>query len=102
MGFHIDPFRFGKLLDRYYTLEGWDEDGVPTEETLLKYGLSAVNEAIRPYREQLAQHRKTAPRYEDVPANLARRGSEEFMRGRKSTSTSSIDCGRFLAQAEQK
>lgn len=45
MGFHIDPFRFGKLLDRYYALEGWDEDGVPTEETLLKYSLSAVIEA---------------------------------------------------------
>ena len=99
MGFHIDPFRFGKLLDRYYALEGWDEDGVPTEETLLKYGLSAVNEVIQPCREQLAQRRKTTPRYEDVPANLAIRGSEEFMRGRKYTS--SINCGRFLTPAEQ-
>ncbi|MBE5997038.1 MAG: hypothetical protein E7240_06765 [Lachnospiraceae bacterium] len=92
-GIKIDPFRFGKLLDRYYALEGWDADGMPTEETLHTYGLDEINERIAPYRAELAERRKNHPRYEDVPANIARRGSDEFETGRQYCW--SIDCGRF-------
>ena len=93
-GIKIDPFRFGKLLDRYYELEGWDEDGMPTEETLHSYGLDEINERVKAYREELKERRKTEPRYEENPANLAKRGSEAFEEGRKYTY--SVDCGRFL------
>ena len=33
------PEPFEKALDEYYKLRGWDEDGIPTEETLRKLGL---------------------------------------------------------------
>jgi len=33
--------KFDKMIDEYYTLRGWDEDGVPTEETFNKFGLSS-------------------------------------------------------------
>lgn len=29
---------------------GWDENGVPTEQTLLAMGLAECNEAMRAYR----------------------------------------------------
>ncbi|MFC1908080.1 aldehyde ferredoxin oxidoreductase family protein [Chloroflexota bacterium] len=33
--------KFSKMIDDYYQLRGWDEDGVPTEETFKKFGLSS-------------------------------------------------------------
>jgi aldehyde:ferredoxin oxidoreductase len=39
---HVGLLRnFGAMLDRYYRLRGWDEDGVPTPDTLRKLGLDA-------------------------------------------------------------
>ncbi|MFX0094310.1 MAG: aldehyde ferredoxin oxidoreductase family protein [Candidatus Hodarchaeota archaeon] len=35
----IDKDKFEKMLDEYYELYGWDNKGVPTEETLKKLGL---------------------------------------------------------------
>jgi aldehyde:ferredoxin oxidoreductase len=31
---YIDEKRFQQLLDEYYEMHGWDEQGVPTDETL--------------------------------------------------------------------
>ena len=33
------PVEFKKMLDDYYKLRGWDDDGVPTKETLIALGL---------------------------------------------------------------
>ena len=35
----IDRGKFNKMLDEYYELHGWDNDGVPTRETLKKLHL---------------------------------------------------------------
>ena len=35
----IDRERFEGLLDEYYEVHGWDRDGVPTSETLVRLGL---------------------------------------------------------------
>lgn len=49
-GKKIDKERFSALLGRYYTLRGWDEDGIPTEEKLLALGLKECNEMMKPFR----------------------------------------------------
>ena len=36
----IERDKFNKMLDEYYELHGWDRNGVPTEETLNRLGLS--------------------------------------------------------------
>jgi benzoyl-CoA reductase subunit BamB len=33
-----------KLLDEYYKLKGWNEEGIPTKETLIELGLDYVSE----------------------------------------------------------
>ena len=33
------PYAFDKMLDDYYKLRGWDQNGIPTEETLKNLGL---------------------------------------------------------------
>ena len=38
-GWKITREDFGKLLDSYYALRGWDNNGIPTKETLKKLGL---------------------------------------------------------------
>jgi len=38
-GVCLDRERFSKMLDEYYEHHGWDEDGVPTPETLKRLGL---------------------------------------------------------------
>lgn len=35
----IDRSKFAEILEEYYSLHGWDADGVPTESTLKKLGL---------------------------------------------------------------
>lgn len=92
-GIKIDPQRFGKLLDRYYALMGWDADGIPTEETLLALELPEMNEAIKDFRAACAKRRAGKEKYEDIPSNLACRGSREFDEGR--SFCSSVDCERF-------
>jgi aldehyde:ferredoxin oxidoreductase len=38
-GRKIDREKFKKMIDEYYELHGWDENGVPRPETLEKLGL---------------------------------------------------------------
>jgi aldehyde:ferredoxin oxidoreductase len=49
-GERLDRQAFDKMLDEYYALRGWDERGLPTEETFKRYGLAsewrALEEAI--------------------------------------------------------
>ncbi len=35
----INKEKFEKMLDEYYTLHGWDDNGVPTKETIQKLGI---------------------------------------------------------------
>ncbi|MBI5920594.1 MAG: aldehyde dehydrogenase, partial [Betaproteobacteria bacterium] len=41
---HRDPQAEQELLDKYYEFKGWNNDGIPTAETLDKLGLSYVKE----------------------------------------------------------
>jgi aldehyde:ferredoxin oxidoreductase len=34
---------FSRMLDEYYRLLGWDEEGIPSRRTLKKLGLSNEN-----------------------------------------------------------
>jgi aldehyde:ferredoxin oxidoreductase len=38
-GQYIGEANFNRMLDEYYDLRGWDRTGIPTEETLKRYGL---------------------------------------------------------------
>lgn len=38
-GRKLEREKFDQMLDEYYTLHGWDKDGLPTKETLEKLGL---------------------------------------------------------------
>ncbi|WP_231833724.1 aldehyde ferredoxin oxidoreductase family protein [Pyrococcus horikoshii] len=38
-GVKLDREKFEEMKDEYYMLRGWNENGIPTEETLKKYGL---------------------------------------------------------------
>ena len=40
-GERLDRQMFDKMLDEYYALRGWDEQGIPTEETFKRYGLTS-------------------------------------------------------------
>jgi aldehyde:ferredoxin oxidoreductase len=40
-GERLERDKFDKMLDEYYTLRRWDEDGIPTEEALEEFGLSS-------------------------------------------------------------
>jgi len=33
---------YARMLDEYYQARGWDEDGVPTPETIRKLGLDEL------------------------------------------------------------
>ena len=35
------------MLDEYYTLRGWDDDGIPTQETFDKLDLPSEWEVVR-------------------------------------------------------
>jgi aldehyde:ferredoxin oxidoreductase len=34
---------FSRMLDEYYKLHGWDEEGIPTKRTLKRLGISNAN-----------------------------------------------------------
>jgi aldehyde:ferredoxin oxidoreductase len=36
----IGDEKFNRMLDDFYAVQGWDAQGVPTPETLRKYGLA--------------------------------------------------------------
>jgi aldehyde:ferredoxin oxidoreductase len=40
-GERLDRWKFDAMLDEYYALRGWDDDGVLTRETFEKLGLHA-------------------------------------------------------------
>ena len=46
-GEKIDRQKFNKMIDEYYQLRGWDEDGIPTKETFNKFGLSSEWKAFK-------------------------------------------------------
>lgn len=46
-GQKLDRDKFGRMLDEYYALRNWDEDGIPTEETFRKFGLFSEWETFR-------------------------------------------------------
>ena len=39
--------KFDEMIDDYYALRGYDKDGIPTEDTFKKYGLSSEWEAFK-------------------------------------------------------
>lgn len=39
MGEHVDRNEYEKMLDEYYELHGWDNNGIPTQKTLKQLGL---------------------------------------------------------------
>jgi aldehyde:ferredoxin oxidoreductase len=45
-GERLDREEFDKMLDEYYALRGWDEEGIPTVETFKKFGLSSEWQAF--------------------------------------------------------
>jgi aldehyde:ferredoxin oxidoreductase len=46
---------FDRMLDEYYALRGWDEDGIPTEDTFRKFGLLSEWEVLK---RELAEQEK--------------------------------------------
>jgi aldehyde:ferredoxin oxidoreductase len=38
-GHRIDPAEFRKMLDEYYQLHGWNDEGRPAEEGLKRLGI---------------------------------------------------------------
>jgi aldehyde:ferredoxin oxidoreductase len=45
----LDRERFEKMLDEYYGLRGWDNNGIPLEETFKGFGLSSEWKKLRKY-----------------------------------------------------
>jgi aldehyde:ferredoxin oxidoreductase len=38
------------IIDEYYEARGWDKNGIPTQETLKKFGLAEVNKDVAKFR----------------------------------------------------
>jgi aldehyde:ferredoxin oxidoreductase len=51
-GLVLNKDEFQKMLDEYYEISGWDENGIPTEAKLLKLGLSDISEDIKTLMEK--------------------------------------------------
>ena len=47
----IDPENFNKHIDRFYEVMGWDNEGVPTRETLDRLDLNFVGEELQRRRD---------------------------------------------------
>ncbi len=45
-GMFCPPDELEKMKDEYYSLRGWNGNGIPTEETLNRLGLGEVASAI--------------------------------------------------------
>jgi aldehyde:ferredoxin oxidoreductase len=48
-GERLDRKRFEKMLDEYYDLRGWDNNGIPLEETFERFGLPSEWKKLRDY-----------------------------------------------------
>ncbi len=46
-GEKLERQKFDKMIDEYYQLRGWDEDGIPTEETFKKFDLSSERKVFK-------------------------------------------------------
>jgi len=46
---------YRRMLDEFYALSGWDEDGIPTEAKLKEMGLEDVALGFRPFRKGVQQ-----------------------------------------------
>ena len=47
-GMKLERDKFEKMKDEYYTIRGWDvKTGIPTEETLNKFGLNDVAQDLK-------------------------------------------------------
>jgi aldehyde:ferredoxin oxidoreductase len=46
-GERIDPQQWEQMLDDYYRLRGWDQNGIPTSEKLKELGLDDVAESLK-------------------------------------------------------
>ncbi len=51
-GARLDKEKFDKMVDELYALCGWNEDGVPKEETFEKFGLSSEWHLFKKYMEK--------------------------------------------------
>lgn len=45
-GVKLDRERYDQMLSWYYELRGWDKNGIPTKETLDRFGLKGVSKEI--------------------------------------------------------
>jgi aldehyde:ferredoxin oxidoreductase len=45
-GERLDRAKFDAMLDEYYALRGWNDEGIPTRETFEKFGLNAEFQAL--------------------------------------------------------
>ncbi len=52
----LDPVVFDKWLDRYYELKGWNQEGIPTSQTLQALGLEEVFPALKKMEGAHAHH----------------------------------------------
>jgi len=46
-GHTLDRKKFDRMVDEYYALCGWDDDGIPKEETFSRFGLSSEWQAFQ-------------------------------------------------------
>jgi aldehyde:ferredoxin oxidoreductase len=42
-GLRTKPQELQRMLDEYYSLRGWDEEGVPKKETMIQLGLEDLS-----------------------------------------------------------
>ena len=49
-GERIDPEKFNRLLDEYYQLRGWDQEGIPTSATLSALALQDIDAEMQEAR----------------------------------------------------
>ncbi len=45
-GVKLDRQKYDQMLSWYYELRGWDQDGIPTKETLDHFGLKEVSKEM--------------------------------------------------------
>ncbi len=55
-----------KLLDAYYKFKGWNNDGIPTKETLQKIGLGYIADDLE--KRSILTEGEAAPSKEPIPA----------------------------------
>lgn len=59
-GERLERARFDEMLDEYYALRGWDSEGIPTPETLDRFGLSSEGKVLQQELQEKGSLRKGA------------------------------------------